>query len=112
MASSYQPHGQASSPNRSKVKITATKVKCTFCGNTFYARPKEAVCPKCERPANRDLEPLLRAAALVAPPFGLICGLVIRPHSPVAGVQSLLFSAIGALIYGAVYVAKFALPLL
>lgn len=106
MTSSHQHRGKPSGESRSKAKVSAAKIKCSFCGNTFYAAPKEAVCPKCDCPANRDLKPLHRAASLLVPPFGLIYGLMIRPHSPVAGTQSWIFAAIGALIYGGIYGAK------
>ena len=106
MTSSSQHRSKSSGRSRPKTKTSAVKVKCSFCGNTFYAVPKEAICPKCSRPANRNLPAVWRAASLLVPPFGLIYGLIIRLHSPIAGMQGLLFSILGALIYSAIWVAR------
>ncbi len=77
------------------------QVKCSFCGNTFYARATDAVCPKCERPANCDLPALWRGISLLLPPLGFGYALWIRAHSPWAAWQGLKWSLCGtALISG------------
>lgn len=87
---------------RSRFDFSSLAIKCSFCHNTFYARPADAVCPKCERPANRDLAAPLRAASLLLPPFGLLYALWLRPHSPIAAWQGLKWSLGGAAIYAAI----------
>lgn len=91
--------GKSGARRAAKLDLSTAQIKCRFCGNTFYARPKEAICPKCERPANRDLAPLWRALSLVFPPLGL--GYVVREraHSPFAATQALRWSGGGALIW-------------
>ncbi|PQV63433.1 hypothetical protein B1R32_11288 [Abditibacterium utsteinense] len=105
MTSSSRQRSKSAGQSRAKVRTSAVKVKCSFCGNTFYAAPREAVCPKCSRPANRELPLLWRALSLFLPPLGFVYALVIRAHSPVAGLQGLICSAVGALIYGALFIA-------
>jgi len=90
----------------SKLDLSTVQVKCSFCGNTFYSRPKTAVCPKCQRPANRDLPRLWRAISLLLPPLGLGYALSIRAHSPVAALQGLKWSLSGALVLIAIAVVR------
>lgn len=102
MTGSSHKEGKPESGRVSNRTSATIKIKCSFCGNTFYARVQEAVCPKCERPANRDLPALWRAISLFLPPVGLIYALVIRAHSPVAALQALKWSLLGAaLIFAA-----------
>ena len=92
-----------SSARASKSAQRLVQVKCSFCGNTFYDAPREALCRKCNRPANKPLAPLLRVVGFVAPPFGLVYAAVVRPHSPVAAMQSAVASALGAAVYVGAY---------
>ena len=88
---------------RSKARVSASSIKCRFCGNTFLAQPEEAVCKKCGCPANRPLNARWRAASLLVPPVGIANAAVMRPHSPLAAKQGLIFSGIGIIVYGGLY---------
>lgn len=92
-------NSSSSTPTRSSSGRLA-KIKCSFCGNTFYEIPRDAVCRKCNRPANRPLSLPLRIAALLLPPIGLVYSLIIRSHSPIASNQGILFSLGGCALYG------------
>ena len=112
LTSLMNPPSSSSSPSRSSSNQSSTpsgrlvKVKCSFCGNTFYAVPRDAVCRKCNRPANRPLPPALWVAAFLVPVFGLIYSAWLRPHSPFAARQGFLMSFLGILLYAAAYGAK------
>lgn len=79
------------------------QVKCKFCGNTFFAPPASAVCPKCGRPANCSLPALWRAIALFIPVIGLGYALSLRSHSPLAARQCFWISLLGLAVYGGIY---------
>lgn len=67
------------------------------------APPADAVCQKCNRPANKPLDARWRAASFLVPPVGIGNALWIRPHSPVASKQGLVASIAGFLFYAAIY---------
>ncbi|RYX83268.1 hypothetical protein EON83_15505 [bacterium] len=108
--SSAPPRSSSSSGRSSNSSGSSSgrliKVKCSFCGNTFYSTPREAVCRKCNRPANRPMSIPLRIAAFFVPIFGLPYSLWLRPHSPLAGNQGLAVSLIGLLLYAAAFAAR------
>jgi ribosomal protein L37E len=88
---------------REREKASAVQVKCKFCGNTFMAQPKKAVCAKCGRPANKSLAKTWLVASLLVPVVGFVNSLVIRPHSPVAASQGLWGALIGSAVYTGIY---------
>ncbi|RYG57870.1 hypothetical protein EON80_27755 [bacterium] len=81
-------------------------MKCSFCGNTFYSTPREAVCRKCNRPANRPMPIGMRIAAFLVPLFGFPYSLWLGAHSPFASQQGMVASFAGLLLYGAVYLVR------
>ncbi len=105
-SSSHRPKSGARS-KRVSLDLATVQIKCSFCRNSFYARPESAVCPKCERPANRDLPILWRVLSIVVPLLGLGYALSIRPHSPVAARQGFKWALVGsALIFGAFVLSR------
>lgn len=98
MFSSSHKSGDSS---RTTSDPATVRIKCSFCGNTFHARPGDAVCPKCQRPANRDLAPLWRVLSFLLPLLGLGYALLIRAHSPLAANQGVKWSLGGLLFFSA-----------
>lgn len=84
-----------------------TIIKCHFCSNTFVARPREAVCPKCKRPANRPLSWLNKILCLIIFPWGFIKAALARASEPYAAMQAVLLGAVGALGWAAIYFLQF-----
>jgi ribosomal protein L37E len=103
-SSSNRPRSKSESQlEREREKASSVQVKCKFCGNTFMAQPKKAVCAKCGRPANKGLVTTWLIASYVVPVVGFINSLVIRPHSPVAASQGLWAALIGSAVYTLIY---------
>lgn len=93
-------------PNRSVAgasKQGALVIKCAGCDNVFRAHPREAVCLKCKRPANRPLPTLHKALGLVFFPWGWIKAVMLRASQPYAAIQAALWGTVGALIWAALY---------
>ncbi len=92
--------------NSPSTKGEAT-IKCGFCQNTFSAVPRNAVCPKCRRPANRPLPLVNKIVILLVFPIGLVQAALLRLSKPYAASQALLFSLLGAALWGAAYLLFF-----
>ncbi len=84
-------------------KKGAVTITCGYCKNTFVAVPRDAVCLKCKRPANRPLSALDMLLSLLIFPYGLLKSVLIRPSYPYAARQALLISLVGAAVWAAVY---------
>jgi ribosomal protein L37E len=104
MTSSSKRRRGKSSGQGERSKSSSVQVKCKFCGNTFTADPRLAVCAKCGRPANKPLEKSWLIASFCVPFIGFFHSLMIRPHSPLAGNQGLVASIIGNSIYFAIFI--------
>ena len=74
-------------------------IACAGCQNTFRARPREAVCAKCKRPANRPLPIQHKALGLVFFPWGWIKAVMLRPSQPYAAMQAAAIGTVGALVW-------------
>lgn len=90
-------------PSDSPSTKGATTIKCGFCQNTFSAVPRNAVCLKCKRPANRPLSVTNKLVSFILFPIGLLKAVLMRSSQPYAASQALLFSIVGAALWGATY---------
>lgn len=86
----------------------AKVIRCSYCRNTFYAVPRDAICPKCKFPANKPLSWANRLLCLMLFPFGLVRAIMLSSSRPYASSQALLFSILGALICAAIYYSFYA----
>ncbi len=90
-------------PSSTHSRKGATTIKCGYCHNTFFAVPRDAVCLKCKRAANRPLSWPNKLLSLTAFPIGLLLAILKRPSYPYAASQALLLSIVGALGWAALY---------
>lgn len=81
----------------------ATTIKCGHCQNVFSAVPRDAVCLKCKRPANKPLFWPLILLSLLCFPAGLLTSVLLRRSQPYAASQALLISVVGAIAWVALY---------
>ena len=81
----------------------ATIIRCGFCQNTFFAVPRQAVCLKCKRPANKPLSLSNKLLSLILFPVGLLKALLMRSSQPYAASQALMLSILGAAAWAALY---------
>ncbi len=82
----------------------AVIIKCAGCQNIFRARPRDAVCLKCKRPANAPLPLPQKALSLVVFPWGLIQAARLRSSQPYAAGQAALLGIVGAVVWTGVFV--------
>ena len=94
---------RAPSKSARNVRKGAKIINCSFCHNTFSAVPRDAVCQKCKRPANRPLSWFNRLLCLILFPVGLVQSALLRPSRPFASMQALLLSIVGAALWAALY---------
>ena len=80
-------------------------IHCGFCNNTFHAAPREAICPKCKRPANRPLSFTNKILCAVLFPWGLIKALLLRASEPIAAMQAAICCVAGGGAWAALYFA-------
>ena len=78
-------------------------INCQFCQNTFSAVPREAICMKCKRPANRPLSLKNALMCLILFPLGFIKAVILRASQPYAALQALLCSISGGALWSAIY---------
>ena len=99
-----EPNNKNGQKSAQSASVKGAKIiHCSYCNNIFSAVPRNAVCLKCKRPANKPLFWPLLLLSLACFPAGVATSLFLRKSRPYAASQALLISVVGAIAWGAIY---------